>query len=123
MNNTSKYDYDVALSFAAEDRQYVEKLANILESKGVSVFYDKFEKLDLWGKDLYSYLNDTYSSKSKYKYDFKKSENDLPLVLYSVQTSLAFRINEQFYSQIHYAWCAIETDAQDTQADGGFCPY
>jgi hypothetical protein len=29
-----------------------------------------------------------------------------PLVLYSVNTLLAYRINEHFYGQIHYVWCS-----------------
>jgi hypothetical protein len=34
--------YHVALSFAGEDRGYVERVADQLVSDGVSVFYDKF---------------------------------------------------------------------------------
>ena len=29
-----------------------------------------------------------------------------PLVLYSVNTLLAYRINEHFYGQLHYVWCS-----------------
>ena len=36
------YQYDVALSFAGEDRIYVEQVAKILESKGINVHYDRF---------------------------------------------------------------------------------
>ncbi len=36
--------YDVALSFAGEDRDYVDKVAKRLQEKGVKVFYDKFEE-------------------------------------------------------------------------------
>ena len=50
-----KYDYDVVLSFAGEDRNYVEKVANKLLYKGIKVFYDNFETVDNWGKDLYSF--------------------------------------------------------------------
>lgn len=46
--------YDVALSFAGEDRKYVEAVAVELKKLGIQVFYDKFETTDLWGKDLYS---------------------------------------------------------------------
>jgi hypothetical protein len=28
-----------------------------------------------------------------------------PLVLYSTNTELAYRINEHYYGQIHYVWC------------------
>lgn len=58
--------YDIAISFAGEDREIAEKLANKLSEKQVSVFYDNFEKADLWGKNLYDYLSSVYSEKSKY---------------------------------------------------------
>jgi len=58
------YEYDVALSFAGEDRGYVEKVADELKEKGVSVFYDKFEEENLWGKDLYTYLSAIYHNKA-----------------------------------------------------------
>ena len=64
MNN--EFKYDVALSFAGENREYVEDVATFLKSYGVKVFYDKFEQADLWGKNLYSHLNDVYKNKAKY---------------------------------------------------------
>ena len=59
-------EFDIALSFAGEDREYVDKVASILKSKGISVFYDKFEEATLWGKNLYDYLSDIYSNKALY---------------------------------------------------------
>lgn len=59
-------EFDIALSFAGEDREYVDKVAGILKSKGISVFYDKFEEATLWGKNLYEYLSDIYSNKAFY---------------------------------------------------------
>ena len=56
--------YHVALSFAGEDRAYVEKVAKQLTSRGVDVFYDKFEEANLWGKNLYTYLRDIYENKA-----------------------------------------------------------
>jgi TIR domain len=63
---TSKYEYQVALSFAGEERQYVEKVARHLKHLGIQVFYDEFEQTDLWGKDLYSHLDDVYRNKTRY---------------------------------------------------------
>jgi hypothetical protein len=59
-------EYDVALSFAGEDRSLVEQVAVGLRRRRVHVFYDKFEQAGLWGKDLYQHLSDLYSSKSRY---------------------------------------------------------
>ena len=56
--------YDVALSFAGEDRAYVDHVARCLQVKGVRVFYDKFEDTKLWGKDLYTHLSDVYQNQA-----------------------------------------------------------
>ncbi len=59
-------EFDIALSFAGEDREYVEQVALILESKGISIFYDKFEEANLWGKNLYEHLIKIYRDKAFY---------------------------------------------------------
>lgn len=59
-------EYHVALSFAGEDRSYVEQVADQLQTLGIRVFYDKFEEVDLWGKDLYSHLSDVYKTKAEF---------------------------------------------------------
>jgi hypothetical protein len=61
-----KYDYDVALSFAGEDRRFVEQVAEILAAYGLKVFYDAYEEDSLWGKDLYVHLDEVYRLKSRY---------------------------------------------------------
>lgn len=61
-----KREFDIALSFAGEDREYVEQVANILKGQGISLFYDKFEEATLWGKNLYDYLSDIYRNKALY---------------------------------------------------------
>lgn len=58
--------YDVALSFAGEDRVYVEAVALALKANNVKVFYDSFEKSNLWGKNLYDHLHDIYQKKSRF---------------------------------------------------------
>ncbi len=58
--------YDVAISFAGENRDIAEKLANKLSEKQIKVFYDSFEQADLWGRNLYDYLSSVYSEKSKF---------------------------------------------------------
>ena len=60
------FTYDVALSFAGEDRIYVERIADLLVEQGLKIFYDKFEVANLWGKDLYQYLSDIYKNKAEF---------------------------------------------------------
>ena len=52
----TQYDYDVAFSFAGEDRQIVESLANRLKQQNVSVFYDRDKQAQTWGENLQEYL-------------------------------------------------------------------
>lgn len=66
MSENRQFDYDVAFSFAGEDRQVVERIALEVRNRGISVFYDDFEKSALWGKDLYEYLADLYSKRAKF---------------------------------------------------------
>jgi hypothetical protein len=58
--------YDVALSFAGEDRDYVQGVADYLAKNGVAVFYDKFEEVELWGKDLVEHLDFVYRTGAQY---------------------------------------------------------
>jgi len=58
--------YDVALSFAGEDRSYVEQVADALRKRGINTFYDKYSQHDLWGKDLLKHLREVYLKQSKY---------------------------------------------------------
>jgi hypothetical protein len=58
--------YDVALSFAGEDRSYVAQVAETLRDSGVRVFYDDFETVALWGKDLYAHLDWVYRKAARY---------------------------------------------------------
>lgn len=60
------YDYDVVLSFAGENRDYVDEVATYLREKNISVFYDMYEQTNLWGKNLYIYLNEIYKNKGKF---------------------------------------------------------
>ena len=56
----------MCLSFAGEDRSYVAKVASVLSSSGLRVFYDEYEKVSLWGKDLYEHLHEVYGKRARY---------------------------------------------------------
>lgn len=58
--------YDVVFSFAGEDRLYVEKVAKYIKARGVTIFYDRFEQTDLWGKDLAEHFDKIYRQSGKY---------------------------------------------------------
>ena len=66
MAETDEFEYDIALSFAGEDRAVVERVATGLKNREIRVFYDKFERAALWGKTLYEHLADLYSKRAKF---------------------------------------------------------
>lgn len=98
-------EYDVVLSFAGEDRKYVEQTAKYLKSKGVKVFYDKYETVNLWGKDLYQHLDDTYQKKAKYAVIFISEAYSKKLwpnhELKSAQAR-AFRENQEYILPVRF---------------------
>lgn len=62
----TKKKYDFALSFAGKDRGYAQKLADLLDAGGYSVFYDKRELAHLLGKNLYDRLSSIYKDEAQY---------------------------------------------------------
>jgi hypothetical protein len=60
------FKYDVCLSFAGEDRDYVEAVAEGLRERGIRVFYDRHAKAEMWGKDLYEHLDYVYGKAARY---------------------------------------------------------
>lgn len=59
-------EYDICLSFAGEDRDFVRAVAASLRESGVRVFYDEYQEVELWGKDLYEHLDDVYKNAARY---------------------------------------------------------
>jgi hypothetical protein len=57
-------DFDVAASFAGEDRSYVAEVVEHLEGLSVRVFYDEREEAHLWGRNLIEELVETYRGRA-----------------------------------------------------------
>ena len=56
--------WDVALSFAGAQRDYVEQVAEALKARGVRCFYDADEQIRLWGKHLAEELPAIYGEQA-----------------------------------------------------------
>ena len=69
-----RFKYEVCLSFAEERRMYVGQVAHGLRSHGVRVFYDEYEQTELWGSDLYSYLDKVYREECRHCIVFVSKE-------------------------------------------------
>jgi hypothetical protein len=62
----TEFEFDVCLSFAGEDRAYVEMVAAGLKARGLKVFYDDDHKVKSWGKNLAEYFDYIYRTASRY---------------------------------------------------------
>jgi hypothetical protein len=62
------FKYDVALSFAGEQREYVSAVERHLKQAGLEVYYDEgaLEEVEQWGKDLVQELDRVYRQESEY---------------------------------------------------------
>lgn len=58
--------YQVALSFAGEQRDYVERVARHLQSRSIAVFYDGFEGVGLWGQSGVEAFHAAFAEQSDY---------------------------------------------------------
>jgi hypothetical protein len=65
-STTGSYDYDVALSFAGEDKSYVEEFAKMLKEQGVRVFYYEDALAESWGENLVDFLHGIYSRRARF---------------------------------------------------------
>ncbi|WDG17481.1 toll/interleukin-1 receptor domain-containing protein [Microbacterium sp. Clip185] len=59
-------DYDVAVSFAGENRAYVQETVAALQQAGHRVFYDEDNEVDMWGRDLTEYFSDLYENRARF---------------------------------------------------------
>jgi hypothetical protein len=64
MVQDNSFCYEVALSYAGEDSDYVSQVAMHLRHLNVRLFFDKFEENNLWGKNLYTELDEVYRYKA-----------------------------------------------------------
>ncbi len=56
--------YQVALSYAGQDRPYVKRVYDYLAALDISVFYDRADPTLLWGRNLTEELNRIYEHES-----------------------------------------------------------
>lgn len=54
------------MSFAGEDRAYVESIVADLKRTGHTVFYDEDNAVEMWGRDLTEYFGDLYETRARY---------------------------------------------------------
>jgi hypothetical protein len=66
--------YDFAVSYASEQREYVEKFVQFLKTKKYRIYYDREEQAKMTGKLLHEELSEIYSKGSKVRVIFLSKE-------------------------------------------------
>ena len=61
-----EYEFDVAVSFAGEDRALVDEIVDLAQEHDVRAFYDEDYKVETWGKDLIEYFTDLYQHRARF---------------------------------------------------------
>ena len=89
-----QYEFDIALSYAGEDREYVERVADELRKRGVQVFYDKFNVGEMWGKSLPVHLDWVFRIIARYCIIFfSKSYVNKAWTMHELQSALERQVD------------------------------
>lgn len=62
----SDHEFDVAFTFAGEDRPLVNEVVQLVKAAGFSVFYDEDAKIEMWGEDLTEYFANVYEQRARF---------------------------------------------------------
>jgi len=65
-NSPSAFEYDVALSFASEDKSTAEELTDLLATRDITVFRDEYAGSGSPGTDVIDHLVNLYARKARY---------------------------------------------------------
>ena len=112
-----QYEYDVVLSFAGAQREYVERVKNALSKYEISVFYDNDNSVELWGKNLYEYLADIYTNKALFLVMFiSKEYSERPWTIHESRAAQERRFHD--YNINEYQEYVLPVKFDDTEIPG-----
>ena len=60
------FEYEIAISFAGQDRAVAEELASRLRAKSRTVLYDEYQAAELGGSDFVTHIAELYRTKARY---------------------------------------------------------
>lgn len=65
MAKEQDYEFDIAVTFAGEDRDYVSEVVEGVKGD-TNVFYDEDYQVEAWGQDGVEYFTDVYMNRTRY---------------------------------------------------------
>ncbi len=96
VSGVEQFQYDVALSYASEQREYVTQVYHALVEMGIKTFYDMAEESTLWGKDLVAYLDSVFRIMARFCVVFVSREYvSKPWPRLEAQRALARAVSEK----------------------------
>ncbi len=89
-------NFDVAISFAGNEREYALQLAEQVRAAGFAVFYDDFYPEQLWGKNLTVFFDEIFRKKSRFCVVFISQEyRDRKWTIQEVRSAQARALEEK----------------------------
>jgi TIR domain len=91
--------YDLAVSFAGEHRDYVERTVRACEELGLRVFYDRNMNNEWWGKNFIREQRKVYSSQTRYFVPFISAEylaKPIPMDEFSAAMMTAVKLGDGY---------------------------
>jgi hypothetical protein len=59
-------EFDVAFSYASENLDYVDRVATLLRTHDVKVWFDRQQEVDMWGHNLADHFADIFTKRARY---------------------------------------------------------
>jgi hypothetical protein len=91
--------YDLAVSFAGEHRDHVERTVRACEQLGLRVFYDRNKSNEWWGKNFIREQRQVYSSQTHYFVPFISTEylaKPIPMDEFSAAMMTAVKLGDGY---------------------------
>jgi hypothetical protein len=91
--------YDLAVSFAGEHRDYVERTVRACEQLGLRVFYDRNMNNEWWGRNFVREQRQVYSSQTRYFVPFISTEylaKPIPMDEFSAAMMTAVKLGDGY---------------------------
>ena len=61
-----EFPYEIVITYASENSEYVNEVAEVLTEQGIKIFYAPFEQSELWGQSLKKRLDVIYQNLGRY---------------------------------------------------------
>ncbi len=91
-----EYEFAAALSFAGEDREYVEEVNRAFQAAGIRTFLDSDYAAEMWGEDLVEYFDSIYRKRSKFVVMFvSRFYAEKPWTVFERRSALARQVTER----------------------------